>query len=106
MAVNYFFRHITFFRGICGQQLFHLCGILFARLWRILQDPQQIAVRIQAVLLRRFDQAVDHGAGLRAAGCIGKQPVLSAHHKGLDAPLGREDILHIAEGVHLVETTK
>lgn len=27
-------------------------------------------------------------------------------HFTIDAPLGREDILHIAEGIHLVETTK
>ena len=41
-----------------------------------------------AVFLRRFNQAVDHGAGLRATRRIGKEPVLPAHHKGLNAALG------------------
>ena len=81
-------RHIAFFRGICGKQLFSPCFIRFAQLRRVLQDPQQIAVRIKAVLLRRFNQAVDHAAGLCAARRVGKQPVLPAHHKGLNAALG------------------
>ena len=81
-------RHIAFFRGSRGKQLFSPCGILFAQLWCILQDPEQIAVRIQAVFLRRFNQTVDHGAGLRATGRIGKEPVLPTHHKGLNAALG------------------
>ena len=32
-------------------------------------------------------QSVDHSAGLRAAGCIGKQPVFPAHHEKLNAAL-------------------
>ncbi len=34
------------------------------------------------------DNAVDHAAGLCAARRVGKQPVLPAHHKRLDAALG------------------
>ena len=83
-----FLRHTTFFRSVCGKQLSSSCGILFAQLWCILQDPKQISIWIQAVFLRRFHQTVDHCTGLRATGCIGKQPVLSAHHEGLDAALG------------------
>ena len=81
-------RHIAFFRGICGKQAFSPCFVSFAQLRRSLQDPQQVSVRIQAVFLRRFNQAVDHGAGLRATRRIGKQPVLPAHPKGLNAALG------------------
>ena len=81
-------RHIAFFRGLCGKQLFSPCFISFAQLRRISQNPQQIAVWIQAVLLRRFNQAVDYAAGPRTTGCIGKQPVLPAHYKGLNAALG------------------
>lgn len=81
-------RHIAFFRGSRGKQLFSPCFISFAQLRRVLQNPQQITVRIKAILLRRFNQAVDHGAGLRATGRIGKEPVLPAHHKGLNAALG------------------
>ena len=83
-----FMRHITFFRGSRGQQLFSPCFISFAQLRRVLQNPQQITVRIKAILLRRFNQAINHAASLCAAGCIGKQPVLPAHHKGLNAALG------------------
>ena len=45
-------------------------------------------VRVQAVFLRRFNQAVDHGAGLRATGRIGKEPIFPPHHKWLNAALG------------------
>lgn len=81
-------RHIAFFRGICGKQLFSPCGILFAQHRCTLQNPKKVFVRVKFVLLRRFNQAVNHAAGLRATGRIGKQPVLSAHHKGLNAALG------------------
>ena len=83
-----FMRHIAFFRGICGKQAFCPWFVSFTQLRRSLQDPQQVSVRIQAVFLRRFNQAVDHAAGLCAARRIGKQPVLPAHHKGLNAALG------------------
>ena len=81
-------RHITFFRGSRGQQLFTPCFIRFAQPRRISQNPKQILVRIKVISLRRFNQAVDHGAGLCTTRCIGKQSVLPAHHKGLNAALG------------------
>ena len=81
-------RHIAFFRGICGKQLFSPCFIRFAQLRRVLQNPQQITVRIKAILLRRFNQTVDYAAGLCAARRVGKQPVLPAHHKWFHAALG------------------
>ena len=34
-----FMRHIAFFRGICGKQLFSPCFISFAQLRRVLQEP-------------------------------------------------------------------
>ena len=83
-----FLRHTTFFRSVCGKQLFIPCGILFAQLWCILQDPKKVFVRVKFVFLRRFNQTVDHGAGLCTTGRIGKEPVLPAHHKGLNAALG------------------
>ena len=81
-------RHIAFFRGSRGKQLFSPCFISFAQLRRVLQNPQQITVRIKAILLRRFNQAVDHGAGLRATGRIGKEPIFPPHHKWFNAALG------------------
>ena len=83
-----FLRHITFFRGSRGKQLFSPCFISFAQLRRVSQDPKQILIRIQAVFLRRFHQAVDHGAGLRATGHIGKEPIFPPHHKWFNAALG------------------
>ena len=44
-------------------------------------------VRVQAVFLRRFNQALDHGAGLRATERIGKEPIFPPHHKWLNAAL-------------------
>ena len=73
-------RHIAFFRGSRGKQLFSPCFISFAQLRRVLQNPQQITVRIKAILLRRFNQTVDHGAGRRpqmrcsAAGLRSQRP--------------------------------
>ena len=58
-------RHIAFFRGICGKQAFCPCFVSFTQLRRISQNPKQITVRIKAILLRRFNQTVDHAAGLR-----------------------------------------
>ena len=81
-------RHIAFFRGISRQQLFRPRFIYFAQPRCISQDPKQISVRIKVILLRRFHQAVDHSTGLCAARRVGKQPVLPAHHKGLNAALG------------------
>ena len=80
--------HIAFFLGICGKQLFSPGFASFAQLRRVSQDPEQVSVWIQAVLFRRFNQAVDQAASPRAARRIGKEPVLPAHHKGLNAALG------------------
>ena len=81
-------RHMAFFRSICGKQAFCPCFVSFTQLRRSLQDPQQVSVRIQAVFLRRFNQAVDHAAGLCAARRVGEQPILPAHHKWFHAALG------------------
>ena len=51
------------------------------------QDPKQVSVGVKFVFLCRFNQAVDHGAGLSASWRVGKEPVLPAHHKGLNAAL-------------------
>lgn len=51
--------------------------------WSASQNPKQIPVRIQIILLRCLNQAVDHGAGLGASRCIGKEPVLPAHDEWL-----------------------
>ena len=40
------------------------------------------------VFLRCFNQAINHAAGLCTTERIGKQPVLPAHYKGLNAALG------------------
>ena len=37
------------------------------------------------VFFRRFNQTVDHTAGLCAAWCVGEEPVFAAHHKWLYA---------------------
>src|SRR5699024_4214491 len=54
----------------------------------VVQEPNQVAVRVQAILLCSFNQTVDHSAGLGAGGGVGKEPVLPAHDKGLYAALG------------------
>lgn len=53
-----------------------------------MEKPNQIAVRIQVVLLCGFNQTVNHSAGLGPGRGIGEQPILPAHHKGLYAALG------------------
>ena len=53
-----------------------------------MQEPNQIAVGIQVVLLCGLNQAVDHSAGLSAGRGVGKEPVLPAYDKGLYAALG------------------
>jgi len=51
------------------------------------QDPKQVSVGVKLVFLCRFNQAVDHRTGLSASRSVGKQPVLPAHHKRLNAAL-------------------
>ena len=54
----------------------------------VVQEPNQVAVGIQVILLCGFNQTVDHSAGLGAGGGVGKEPVLPAHDEGLNAALG------------------
>ena len=61
--------HIAFFRGICGKQLFSPCFISFAQLRRVSQNPQQITVRIKAILLRYFNPIGSHPTAI-----IGEMP--------------------------------
>lgn len=42
---------------------------------RVGQQPRQIAVRIQPTFFRRFNQTVDHTAGLSTTRGIGEEPV-------------------------------
>ena len=79
---------MTFLWGVGWQKFFSPEFVSLAQPRRTLQNPKKVFVRVKFVFLRRFNQAIDHGAGLRATGRIGKEPVLSAHHEGLDAALG------------------
>ena len=47
----------------------------------------QVAVRIETVFPRSFDQAEQHRTAPGSAGCVGKEEILPEDHKGLDAPL-------------------
>ena len=49
----------------------------------VIQEPNQVAVGVQVIFFCGFNQAVDHSTGLSAGRGVGKEPVLSAHHKGL-----------------------
>jgi len=51
------------------------------------KNPQQIAIRIQSGFLCCLNEAVNNRTGLCASGRVGEKPVLSAHHKWLDATL-------------------
>ena len=79
---------MTFLWGVGWQKFFSPEFVSLAQPRRTLQNPKKVFVRVKFVFLRRFNQTVDHGAGLRATGRIGKEPVLPAHHKGLNAALG------------------
>ena len=63
--------------------------ITLCPLRRFVEHPGQIAVGIETVLLRRLDQAEDHGAAPGAVGGVCKQEVLPRDHKRLDAALGQ-----------------
>ena len=52
------------------------------------KQPCQVAVRIEPVLLRRLNQAEEHGAALCAPCRVRKQEVLPGDHKWLDTALG------------------
>lgn len=46
-----------------------------------MEQVHQVLERVQPVLFRRFDHAVDDRAGLCASGCTGEQPVLTSDHE-------------------------
>ena len=81
------FRYLAFIRSTDGSKLFCPSRICLTQGRSILQDPEQISVRIQSMFFRRFNQTVDHTAGLCAARRIGEEPVFAAHHKWLYAAL-------------------
>ena len=64
--------------------------ITLCPLRRLVEHPGQIEVGIETVLLRRLDQAEDHGAAPGAVGGVCKQEVLPRDHKRLDAVNGTE----------------
>ena len=75
----------AFIRDIHRQQLFNLVAIFHIQGGSCPQDPGQILVRIQPVLLSGLDQAEVNGAGIRSTGRVGKQEVLPGHYKGFNA---------------------
>ena len=79
---------MTFLWGVGWQKFFSPEFVSLAQPRRTLQNPKKVFVRVKFVFLRRFNQTVDHGAGLCTTGRIGTEPVLPAHHKGLNAALG------------------
>ena len=77
------FACLACLRRQSGQELGNPVLVNLAQARCAFQNPQQVPVGIQIVLLSRFNQAVDHSTGLCAGRSIGKQPVLPAHHKRL-----------------------
>lgn len=73
---------------IHGEEIFHPGRIRLTPLRCVVEKPNHIAVGIQVILLCGLNHAVDHSAGLSPSRGIGKEPILSAHHKGLYAALG------------------
>ena len=80
-----FLWYFAFIRGIGGYKLFSPRYICLAQDGGALQNPKKILVRIQAVLFRRLNEAVNHTAGLRTAGRVGEEPIFPPHHKWLYA---------------------
>ena len=74
--------------GVGWQKFFSPEFVSLAQPRSTLQNPKKVFVRGKFVFLRRFHQAVDHGAGLRATGRIGKEPIFPPHHKWFNAALG------------------
>lgn len=79
------FWNFKFLRYIHWEERFGPGFILLTQPRCVVQEPNQVAVGIQVVFLRGLNQAVDHSAGLSAGRGVGKEPVLPARHKGLDA---------------------
>jgi hypothetical protein len=53
------------------------------------EEVAQVGIRLQAVGLGRFHEAVEGCTGIGAPGASGKQPVLPAHGKRPDGVLGQ-----------------
>ena len=70
-------RNIALLRGVGWQKFFSPELVSLAQHWRTLQNPKQVSVRVKFVLLCRFNQAVDHRAGLSTCRSVGKEPVPS-----------------------------
>ncbi len=91
-------------RGIGWEQW--LCPAIhgLVQRWGSLQDPDQIAIRIQPVFFSRLDQTVDYRAALGTQRGVGKQEVLPPNHKGLYAALSpvvtqlQPSVLQIPQG--------
>ena len=82
------FRNLAFLGCVHREERFGPGFIRLAHVRRVVQEPNQIAVGIQVILLCGLNQAVDHSAGLSAGRGVGKEPVLPAYDKGLYAALG------------------
>ena len=90
--LHYCTRSITLLHFAClrcqgGQELGNPVLVNLAQARCAFQNPQQVPVGIQIVLLSRFNQTVDHSTGLGTSRCIGKQPTLASHNKRLYAAL-------------------
>ena len=72
-----FLWYFAFIRSTGGRKLFRPRRICLAQDRSIPQNPEQVSVRIQMAFFRRFNQTVDHTAGLRTTRGIGEEPVFS-----------------------------
>ena len=70
-----------------GSSCFTICSSVKSAVFAVFSSPCPESVRVELVLHRSLNQAVNHSTGLCTCLRICKQPVLSAHHKRLDAPL-------------------
>ena len=80
-----FLWYFALLRRIGGCKLFCPRRICLAQDRSIPQNPEQVSIRIQSIFFRRFNQTVDHTAGLRTARRIGEEPIFPSHHKWLYA---------------------
>jgi hypothetical protein len=55
--------------------------------WQFTHHPAQPGVRLEVVGACRFDERVDHRAGVRTGGCIGEQPSFSSNDEGANCIL-------------------
>lgn len=63
------------YRGVGWQELVRPAIVPGGQNRCVGQQPCQIAVRIQPTFFRRFNQTVDHTAGLSTTRGIGEEPV-------------------------------